>query len=1301
MGMAAGSAWAQSGSQGTIAVTVMDSSGGVVHGAALELVDLSTNDTRKATTHENGAYVFVNLNIGNYKLTVEHQGFSAQAIEPVVVHAALTTDVTVTLKVGVQTEVVEVRANAMVPMETTSNAIGTVVDMKQIEDLPLIGRNLTQMATLTPGYTGDNGGAGSWNGQPLLSQGSNIDGTMGSASRMKMFGNIAPAVAPRIEAISEMTVQTDQLDLDQGFGESVMQANFVTRRGTNQFHGRVFDNFHNSGLNANSWRNDATGQSKAKSIFNDMGGAIGGPILKDKLFFFGSYAEIYVPGGYSAFATFLTANAQNGIFKYTDTTGTVQTVNLLDIAHGYSSSLPNTVNTTVGNQLSAITKSLGSGTASYTGSDPNFGSVSWYNQNVQTTYIPTIRVDYNASEKVRMSLSWSMNEFLQPGAYAAPFPGSDFSDMTAGYKDKNYTASFGLDWTVSPRIINQFKLGFLYNTNFFAYNAKPLYTDLVNHPTVNWGLASYGSSGAGNDMSGENYQLPTTSYYPAFSLLDTVAYQRRSHTIKFGISGKREQDHYWNPPGGFPSYSLGLAPGDPALDAFTTGTLPNASNSSILEAQQLYAVLAGRISGVGGAYGYDPKTGGYPPKIGSFALDEVSTAWGWFAEDSWRVSPNLTLNYGLRWDFTGASKDKTGLYHSSDPTSVYGPTAVGDLFNPGSLKGNQNPTVAVQPQPYAPWRVSPQPAVGLAWNPNVDSGFLAKLLGGSSTVFRAGFSLRRMTEPYQYYWNNVSDQAAFYYQSFALNANNTGTPGSFPPGTKALGDTLPAYILNPANYQKSMPQAAYTFLGNCPGCGSPGVTGIDPHIHQPYTMAWNFGIQRRLGSRVLEIRYNGNRTLHLWVNNNTNEVNIFENGFLAEFKKAQANLTAYQAANPNCGASGTCSFANIGLPGQSALPIMTQAFQGEGLVGGQLADFTNGSFITDLQTGQAGALAGALSGLGTTTYLCNLVGSSFTPCVTNAGYTGGAGGGYPINFFQANPYAAGFQTQYMTAAGYSNYNALQVDLRQQQWQGLQFDANYTYSKTLGYQVNNNGPGGVTCGIWVVWCDWPDTVTLRDPHMAYGPAEFDFRHVFHFSGTYDFPLGKGKTFLNGNGVASRLLGNWTLGTIATFQTGAPVLLTSGNLTFNDYGDGGIRLTNVTVSQLQSAIGVYRVPGKTYALLINPKYLASANGSGGANTNFINPNTTPGTIGQYVYLYGPHAFYNDLSLSKSFPIFREIDLKLQVEASNIWNHPVFGSSSGGAVSNGTFGAGGNVQGGGWGTSGVTNTARVIELRLNISF
>src|SRR5262249_2283229 len=145
---------------------------------------------------------------------------------------------------------------------------------------------------------------------------------------------------------------------------------------------------------------------------------------------------------------------------------------------------------------------------------------------------------------------------------------------------------------------------------------------------------------------------------------------------------------------------------------------------------------------------------------------------------------------------------------------------------------------------------------------------------------------------------------------------------------------------------------------------------------------------------------------------------------------------------------------------------------------------------------------------------------------------------------------------YAVAQGYSNYNALQVDFRQRSWHGLQFDANYTWSHTLGTGTQNN------------WQGQTNTFTLRDMHLGYGPALFDLQHVVHISGTYDLPFGKGKQFANGNAILDKVVGGWTVGTIFTFQTGAPFYLFGGSNTFNDYGDGGIVLNGVTASQLQA-------------------------------------------------------------------------------------------------------------------------------------
>lgn len=1265
---------AQAGTQGTIVITVQDASGGLVPHANLTLVNHSTNDTRVAETTSNGSYTFVNLPIGTYTLTIARSGYQTKVYSDVLVQASQSTAVNATVTVGSTQQTVQVNGQATPVLETTSNQIGTVVDVKQIENLPLNGRDLTAFASLVAGYSG-NGRTGTYNGLPGTDQGSNIDGVIGSASRMKFTGNLQPSVSPRIEDIEQMTVQTDQLDLNNGFGQATTQLNFVSRRGTNRFHGRAYEDFRNSGLNANSWLNNALRQRKNKLIMNDFGGSIGGPILHDKLFFFGTYAMRKIPGSQLANNFVFTKAAQAGNFTYDGG----KTVNLLTIAQ--QNGLPSTINANTAKQFTAINSAAGSGNLSGV-SDPNVQELSWQQPSPTTYFYPVARVDYNPSQKTRMYLSWMMTLQRQPANTAPDFPGSGFANQTAGNRTRNYTSSFGFDYIFTQQLINQLKLGYLYDATAFAYNAAPLY---VSQPSVSWNYP--GLPATVGDMSGQSYNLPISTFYPILTFSDSMTWQRRNHTLQYGVTWYREQDHYWNAPAGFNNYSLGLATGDPALNAFTngpTGTLPNATDTELSAAQALYAILVGRLNGVSGESPYNIKKKSYntPGQTGEYPLDELVSSWGLFAEDSWKVTPRLTLNYGLRWDLVGASRDLTGFYHSASEAAIWGPSGVGNIFHPGSLKGEMNPMITSQAEPYKPWKVTPQPAFGFAWNPR-GTGALHGLLGGDETVIRGGFALRRFTEPYQYYWDFATDYGSFYYQYFFLNPNNTGEPGTFAPGSLALGSSLPPFGLSPTSYQATAPESEFTFQQSTP------VYGLSPNVKQPYAESWNFGIQRGFGrAMALEIRYTGNRTIHQWIDIDPNEVNIFENGFLQQFKNAQANLTA----------SGGKSFASsYGSP----TPLFDAAFGGA-----NAKDFTNQQFITYLRTGQAGVMAATLAGVnGTVPYFCNLVGSGFSPCATNAGYTG-AGAGYPINFFVANPYAAGSNpgfsptsntffnvsnvTGELASSGYSNYNGLQVDVRQGNWHGLQYDANYTLSHSLGVASNNQWTGAF------------NAFSLRNLHRSYGPTLFDMRHVFHVNGTYDLPFGRGREYLSHNGALDKLVGGFTVGTIATYQTGEPAQLTGKYGTYNDYGDGGIVLNGITPAQLQKAVGVHEVRGKSFADLIDPKYLKAPTG-GGSNTQFITANTTPGTIGQVIYLHGPHQFYQDLSLTKLIPIHEQINLRLQSSFINVWNHPVFGNASGsGAFDSGVrdtrFGTGGPTNESGGETPGF---GRIIELRANIDF
>src|SRR5437867_2975974 len=242
--------------EGRISVTVLDPQNAVIQGASLDLKDLATNETRTAATQSAGTFTFVNLGPGKYTLTITAPGFQ-QAVYEAVVSGTKSTDIEAVLQLGAARQTVKVEAATSV-VEATQVTIGAVIDLNHIEGLPIVGRDISGLAGIVPGYNG------TWNGLPAIAQGNNVDGVIGSPSRMKFGGNSTPRVQVRLENIEEMTVQTDQLDMNQGFGMAAMQSNFVTRRGTNVFHGQVYWDHRNDNLNANSWRNNAVGVRRAE-----------------------------------------------------------------------------------------------------------------------------------------------------------------------------------------------------------------------------------------------------------------------------------------------------------------------------------------------------------------------------------------------------------------------------------------------------------------------------------------------------------------------------------------------------------------------------------------------------------------------------------------------------------------------------------------------------------------------------------------------------------------------------------------------------------------------------------------------------------------------------------------------------------------------------------------------------------------------------------------------------------------------------------------------------------------------------
>jgi Carboxypeptidase regulatory-like domain len=1254
---------AQSSNQGDLVLTVHDNSGAVVAGAALVVRDKSTNATRNATTLQGGTYTFSGLDAGDYSLSVSKSGFKDAVFDTVTIQASRVTDLSVPLVVGAVSEKVEVTTEQSPLVEVSSNVIGTTIDLKQIEDLPMIDRDPTQLAYFVAGYNS----AGTWDNEQGQSQITTMDGVVANSSRFKAGGAIGPnsfnPVTPRLQNTQEVTIQTSGLTASQGYGQAAMQAVLSTRRGSNAYHGRAFMDLQNSSLDANSWSNDYYGASKPLYHKEDFGGSVGGFIRRDKLFFFGSYEQDVTPGKSQGADAYLTASMQQGNYVFEGLDGATHTINLLQLAG--AAGLQSTVDTGVAAELAKINAAIPLGTSENvsgapTAEDQNVQNLVFREPNNQYAYYPTVRLDYQLRKNLSIDAVFNATWTNQPTANFPSFPGPNFAFMQDGVQNHNYVAGIGINWLISPTLINQFQGGYLYDYNI--QNPKSQGYGLTRN--IVWWQGPWDLNYETAGVSGDFFYSTISSLYPLISFNDNLLWQKKSHNFTFGVSFYREQDHYWNPPLGYNNIDLGMGSGDPGLNVFSqtnpalqipgSGGKPIANPTQYGEMQQYYAILSGDVSEVGGGHPLDPRTKSFIP-YGGVELDELQKATGIFFQDSWRPFTNLTINYGLRWDFTGDDHDLGSIYYSPTSAGLWGPTGVNNAFNPGSFQGQADPSYIAREHAYSPWNVSPQPNVGFAWSPTGKSGgFLDKLLGASATVIRGGFSLRRYTPQYQDYWSYASDYGALFYQNFSLQAANAPSTGFYTAGTEHLANflngTFPTnYLVNPLSYQSTFTEASQF--------EESGLEGMNPNIAQPYTESYNFGIQRKLGkNNAIEVRYVGNRGIHQWMALNLNEVNIFENGFLQQFESAQNALAT----------NGGTSFQG---PAGSA-PIFDTAFQDNPAAG-----YTFGGFISNLQHGQVGSMANSIAQPfgATSEYFCNL--TQFAPCAANIGYSG-PGGPYPSNFFQVNPYQAGNGVGYLTSSGYSNYNALEVEFRQQNWHGMHFTGNWTWSRSLGMNTQ---------------------YTLRNLRLAYGPTGSDIHDVVHVIGTYDLPFGKGKEFLNNNLWLDRIVGGWTIGTTNTFQTGAPFQITGGNQTFNNLFDGGLNLTGVTNKQLQHSIHFSADPG-TGGLdhyWLNPKYTTSGVGT---NSAYLSPNSTPGSVGTRYWLWGNHQFAQNtnISINKAIPITQRVRFSLQAEMIDAFNHPYVGIGDTGAQDPNfgvSTGKGGNPTNGQYG--------RIIEIRGNIEF
>jgi hypothetical protein len=1208
---------AQVATTGQFVGTVQDHSGAVVPGVELQLQNVDTKAVQTAVSNADGGFVFPTLLPGIYTLTATKQGFETIAYKSIVINAARTTNQTVILTVGAVTQTIEVQGEAQI-LHTTTTTVSSTVDAKYLQDLPLPGRNALPFALLSAGaQQGVTSRDSTFNGLPGGSINITLNGIANNAQRFKSGGTSFFAfVAPRLESVQEVTISTSNLSANST-GQGAIQIQFVTKSGTNAWHGEVFWQHENSALNANNWFNNARRIKRPVFIRNDQGGSLGGPVIKNKLFFFVSYAHVITPQSADFETRVLTPEAQTGVFTYIGSDGVRRSENLLRIAglNGF----PSTINPIIGAQLQKIQSSTSAGSLSTF--DLFRNRLRWVAPSPVTNQFPTARIDYQVTEKLRVNVSDSYNRNVNArGFRGTVLPGVFTEEQSVGQISNPYIANASATWTIAPNMVNEFNFGIQGNQEIFniGYDRSLYQPRLMNFPlTLPSGLEATNGLGFGTTFQPRNN--------PVYNLANNFHYQRGNHAFSFGGNYIRSSVHQGTlGDAGIPRFSFGVVSNDPAGAIFNTTTLPAITNEARNDALALYALLTGRISNVAKSVNVDEKSKRFADDQ-PVTIRERQTSFGLYFQDSWRISRSLTFNYGLRWDFHGDTFNTNDIYTSPTLLDLFGPSGAAagsddspNLFNPGSLGGIANPSIYQRSHAYARDWVNPAPHFGVAWNPSFQDGWPGRLFGDRRTVFRGGYSISYYSEGLLNFTNNAGNNPG-------LRQSGNLVPGvDFAPGSLRVGDPLPAFRLFPASFSFPLALSNFTFSNTT-------ISTIDPNISSPYVQTWSASIQRELtNSTVLEVRYAGNRGVKLWHTFNVNETNIFENGFLNQFIQAKRNLDI------NIANGRGQTFINNNLPGQTAIPIFETAFAG--LPVGQGFGFS--TFINLLQTGQAGTLANNFAL--TSTYFCRLVGNRFGPCASLGFNTPGP---YPINLFRLNPFLG--NANLLSDNSFSNYNALQIEFRQRLANGLTMNLNYAWAHAMNDRYNKNVDNA------------GNFATLRNRRLDYGPSTFDIRHVLQAFSTYDLPVGQGRKFSVNNAILDGVIGGWTVGAIFRIQSGLPFKLSSGRLTVNQ-SDAGVLLNGITASDLQKLVGVFKSSGPD-VFFLDPKLVGS---DGRASNTFLSPPSTPGQFGSFVYLYGPKFVTADLSLAKATPIIKEkLRMEFRAEMVNAFNHPIFEVPTGG--------------------------------------
>jgi hypothetical protein len=1209
--------------------TVVDSSGAVIPGADIVAKNAATGAETRALSDSSGRFTIPALEPGDYTVTVSLMGFKTAALTGIRHVVATPTNVKATLELGKLEETVIVTGATEI-VQTQSATVSTTLSTKQIINLPLATRNTMDFLAMLPGV--DTSGAirnSTVMGLRASATNITIDGVNVQDNYLKSSDGFFARINPRLDAVEEVTVSTSNPGAESA-GQGAVQVRFVTRSGTNRFSGSTYWYARRPDWNTNYFFNKVNGLPNDKVIVDTFGFRVGGPIVipklfdgHDKAFFFFNYEEFRQPGEISRNRTIMAENARQGLFQYNSATG-VQTVNLYALAAANGQVA--TADPVIAKLLSDIRAATGQTGTITALTDPSIQRYSFTNASSGNRKYPTTRVDVNLTKNNRVGVSYYYQKYTSyPDTLNSVDPAFPGFPNLGGQVSGRWSVMGNWRSVLRSNLVNEVRMGATGGPVRFSDGVS---TSQFQGTSVadqaGWGiqLSSFGSTGLTNAYVSRN---PSTRDAPTYSIEDNFNWVRGNHTIGFG--GNWTQVNMSLASGNLmPTLGLGVDPSDPANAMFTTANFPGAASADLTNARALYGVLTGRVTSINASAVLDGATGKYVYSGQATQLGHMREL-GTYISDSWRVRQGLTVNAGVRWEIQFPFIAGNDYYSVAQGDGFWGVSGVGNLFKPGTLTGT--PTKFVQyaqgSQAFPTDYKNFAPSAGFAWTPTPGDGFLGKLMGPDGNfVLRGGYSLSYNREGMGTYVN-----------IFSFN------PGGSIDATRsvAIGNlgTLPLLLrsgnLGPPTLAQDSPIYPMSAVVTS------SVNQFSPDTQVPYTHSWQFGVQRALTKDMaLEIRYVGTRGRAGWVDGGRsyNEVNIIENGFLNEFKLAQANLQANIAA----GRGNTFKYFGAGT-GTKPLPIYLAYFSG----------------IPVSQAGDASKYTS--TNFGSSTYYNPLAlrnPAPYTPAGTgSSGLMGSAtfranalAAGLPSNFFIMNPDMQGgaFMTGAKSDWLNSQYDAMQFELRRRLSQGLLVQASYT----LAYAKLSN------------------FYTLREPSEMVDSTTNNTRHGFKINWVYELPFGRGRKWgSSASGLVDRIIGGWEFDGGGRIQSG------------NVFNFGNVNVVGMSRDDVQGLFKVYKETdstGKQRFYMLPPDVrdntikafttsATSADGYGGLGAptgRYFAPANGPGCVQaisgdcapRQLYVRAPAFYRFDMSIVKRVPVVGSTVAEFRVEALNVFDN-----------------------------------------------